>query len=90
MQAGHLIGGRGNSILFDERGIYPQCYVCNCMKHGNVIEYVEFLRRKHGKEEADKLVDSLRMLSKQTKTIKWFDYEYIIESYKTRLLDLTN
>jgi hypothetical protein len=35
MQAGHGLSGRGNSILFDEEIVRPQCPQCNIFMHGN-------------------------------------------------------
>jgi hypothetical protein len=61
MQAGHFIDGRNNAILFDELGVYPQCYACNCMKSGNKVEYFRFMQEQVG----DKIIDELRKKAKQ-------------------------
>lgn len=34
LQAGHMISGRTNSVLFDEQSVQIQCYSCNVMKSG--------------------------------------------------------
>ena len=67
MQAGHAFGGRGNSIIFEERVVRPQCFRCNMHLSGNPDEYhkwvvkqygedgyYELLRLKNGKDEAGK------------------------------------
>jgi hypothetical protein len=54
-QAGHFIPGRRNSILFDERHIYPQCLRCNVMLSGNLIKYWPFMMKKVGQEVIDEL-----------------------------------
>lgn len=78
MQAGHFIDGRTNSILFDERGVFPQCYRCNCMLSGNKIEYFRFMQDYHG----DEVIDELRALRLQTKEYSAQDYLDLIKKYK--------
>ena len=39
LQAGHFIGGRHNSNLFNERGVSAQCYNCNINLRGATLEY---------------------------------------------------
>lgn len=68
MQAGHFVPSRSNSILFDERGVYPQCYSCNVCRHGNTHEYIEFMKRTVGPEKAEEIRLDLIHLSKQTKS----------------------
>ena len=55
IQAGHFIQGRHNAVLFDERNVHPQCYSCNCCKHGNLIPYYEFMLKKYGKQVIEEL-----------------------------------
>ena len=43
VQAGHFVPGRGNSILFDERGVHAQCYNCNVNLKGNWPEYMRYM-----------------------------------------------
>ena len=82
LQAGHLVDGRGNGVLFDERGVYPQCLACNVFKHGNKIAYMQFLERGMGIEGAIKLRDELQTLSKTVKKMTYSDYETIYLKYK--------
>jgi hypothetical protein len=48
MQAGHGFGGRGNSILFDERIVRPQCAPCNVWKYGNYDVFKIKLEKEYG------------------------------------------
>lgn len=83
-QASHFIDGRMNSILFDERGVNSSCYSCNVCKHGNKVEYFRFMQEKHG----DKVIDDLRLKSKQLIIYKQADYEGIYERYKGKVEEL--
>lgn len=68
----------------DDRNIWRQCTVCNRHKHGNLIEYSEFLRKKYGAE----IIDTLRELRhtpwKPTRDELMEKYEY----YKQKLSEL--
>ena len=86
--ASHLIPGRGNAILFDERGVYPSCMQCNIFKAGNLLEYMKFLERKLGVAEAIKLRDELLIQSKQIKKMRIADYNDITEIYKEKIKNL--
>lgn len=92
LQAGHYIPGRGNSILFDERGIYVQCRACNIWKYGNPIEYAKFMEETHGIEKAMLIRDELHRLSKKPKQFTIQELEQIIDSYrrKIKLLEKQN
>lgn len=86
--ASHLIPGRGNAILFDERGVYPSCMQCNIFKAGNLLEYMRFLERKLGVPEAIKLRDELLIQSKKIKKMRIADYNEITEIYKEKIKNL--
>ena len=64
MQAGHFIPGRMNAILFDERGVHPQCFLCNGPLKGNPRKYEAFMKAKYGQE----VIDELDRLSNTTRT----------------------
>ena len=55
MHAGHFIDSRANAILFDERGIHPQCYGCNVLCNGQKDEYWVFMEQHYGREVIDEL-----------------------------------
>lgn len=88
LHAGHLVSGRGNSILFDERGVYPQCYGCNIGKSGAVLEYVDFIETLHGKRAGKKLIKELRQKAKQTKTFTIGELEELRNELETKIQKL--
>ena len=81
LQAGHAIGGRKASVLFDEEILYPQCVDCNIFKGGRYGEFAAFLIRKHGLEWYEKKVSDSKKPAKLTRA----DVEEKIENYKKRL-----
>ena len=85
MQASHLVAGRGNSILFDERGIYPACMRCNVFKGGNILMYMKFLENKLGVEKAVELRDELIMKSRIPLKRTVEDYEKLIIYFTQKL-----
>jgi len=80
LQAGHFIDGKGNAILFDELGVHPQCYSCNCMKSGNKIEYFRFMQEKYG----DEVIDYLRRKKHQTKKFTIDELENLMVIWRSR------
>ena len=56
MQAGHLLDGRNNSILFQEDCIRVQCTGCNMFKSGNKEIYIPKYIDEEGREKYDKMV----------------------------------
>ena len=47
-EAGHGLGGRNNSILFDEELVKPQCKRCNIFLGGNYDIFHAKLIKEHG------------------------------------------
>lgn len=86
--AGHFVDGRGNSILFDTRGIRPQCYLCNIHKSGNPIEFMIALEQEMGKRKAMKIRDELVIAKRQPKSMSEFDYEELITDFDSKITDL--
>ena len=78
LQAGHLLDGRYNSILFEEKGVRPQCPGCNLFKSGNKEVYIPKWIDQHGRKAYDKLV----ALKNQTKKFSRKDLEEIRDKYK--------
>jgi len=66
LQAGHLIPGRYNVILFDEEIVNAQCFACNMHLGGNTAEYYLSMVRRHNKKYVDEL-----LLRKFKPTIKF-------------------
>ena len=81
MQAGHLVSGRTNGVLFDERGIWPQCYSCNCCRQGMGPEYTVFMLGVYGQGVVDDLIRKRREAVKFTRG----ELEEMIEGYKVRI-----
>jgi hypothetical protein len=72
MQAGHGIGGRGSSILFEEKILRPQCYSCNVRKYGNTDIFHAKLIKEYGPKFLDKML-------KQKNILKQFSLKEITE-----------
>jgi hypothetical protein len=86
VQAGHFIGGRNNSILFDERCVHGQCYVCNVHKKGASDEYWLFMEKKYGRGVIDELMIQKRLLM----PLKVFELLEIEEKYLKKYEELQN
>lgn len=74
IQAGHLIPGRTNTLLIDEKLVNGQCYHCNIGLKGNYVPYRRKMVQWYGEEfviEAeDKRNDSNPMKAYQWKEIE--------------------
>ena len=81
MNASHFYHGKNWQSALDERNVFPACRGCNLYKHGNLIEYGEFLRKKFGSE----IIDILRELRHQGWKPSRQELEDIIETYKKKL-----
>jgi hypothetical protein len=81
MQAGHLVSGRTNGVLFDERGIWPQCYACNVCRQGMGAEYTVFILGVYGQGVVDDLIRKRREVVRFTKE----ELKEMIEGYKVRI-----
>ena len=86
LQAGHFIAGRSNAVLFDEQGVFAQCYSCNVGKHGNLLEYRRKIIEMYG-EGADELMEKE---SKKTKKFTIEELEELIEILKIKISKLEN
>ena len=85
MQSGHFIDSRNNTVLFDEKLVFPQCVACNMFKKGNKVNYTLFmLRQGYSAEEITEMVN------KKFKTKKISDGEYLdmIDDLKDKLVAL--
>lgn len=56
LEAGHLVPGRTNGVLFDERSVNPQCRRCNGHFRGNIIVYYPKMVGIFGQEVVDEIV----------------------------------
>lgn len=71
MQAGHGLSGRGNTILFEEKIICPQCSTCNVFKGGNYDVF-------HVKLEKENGLGFLEKMLKQKHQMKQFTLKEIL------------
>ena len=55
IQAGHFIPGRHNSVIFNDKNVHGQCYVCNYRLKGNWSKYYKFMLDTYGQETIDTL-----------------------------------
>lgn len=76
-QGGHFVNGRGNSILFEEKNIHPQCYACNVILRGNWSEYYAFMKKTYGQREINRLL----ALKKKIVQFTHDDYQKLIDKY---------
>jgi len=79
MQCGHGLGGRGNSILFDEEICRPQCMQCNIFKGGNYDVFHAKLIEENGLEWFKAKLKQ----KQQTKQFTRKELEALYEKYKT-------
>ena len=84
LQAGHFIPGRYNAIIFETRGIHPQCYHCNVGLKGNPRKYDEWMRKNMG----DKVVEELDALAKDTRQFFIPELLGMIGEYKKKVDEL--
>lgn len=82
MQAGHFNPGRKNAILYDERGVNPQCYACNIIFKGRPREYDAWMRKNHGQA----VIDDLDRLAGTTVQMAAFEHLEVYQKYADRLL----
>lgn len=78
LQAGHAIGGRYNSILFDEQLVNAQCRGCNGYGNGKYADYSLWFIREYGQEKWEEKVELSH------KIVPDLDYGEIYEKYKEK------
>jgi len=84
LQAGHLLDGRNNAILFEWNCVRPQCYRCNCILNGNKEEYIPKFIRECGEEEFARL----KRLKQTTVKFSIADLEEKIELFKAKIKEI--
>ena len=88
LHAGHFIDGRNNSILFNERLVFPQCFHCNsklmgCLA-GNKVSYTLFMLKRYSKKQ----IEEFESMKFQTKKMGISDFKDIEEKYLDKLVGL--
>lgn len=86
LQAGHAIGGRNNSILFDEELVNAQCRGCNSYGNGKYAEYSVWFIEKYGLKRWEEKVKRSEEIVKYSLE----DYEDIFKKYTKKLECLLN
>ena len=86
IQTGHAIGGRNNSILFEEKLVRPQCIICNVFRRGRYATFTYKLIKEIGMKEYEKLV----LQSQQVVQLKVSDFQEIEEKYKKKVERLSS
>ena len=81
MQCGHGFGGRGNSILFDEEIVRPQCVSCNIFRGGSYDIFHSKLIKENGVEWFQKKVKQKQETKQFTRSELEEKYQY----YNSRL-----
>lgn len=84
LQAGHFVGGRHSNLLFDLRNCHSQCYRCNCILHGNLIPYYEFMLKTYGQE----VIDDLKAKDKVCKQFTRKELELLELAFKEKISKL--
>lgn len=77
LQAGHGTDGRGNSVLFWEKIVRPQCAPCNIWKRGNYTEFHARLVKEYG----PKILPEIIKRKKQTKQFTIEELKGLIKKY---------
>jgi len=60
LEAGHLIGGRKNSVLFSEKLVNNQCTYCNRIQHGEYKKYKKAMCKRYGEERLERWIIRLK------------------------------
>jgi len=84
LEAGHAIGGRTNSILFDEQLVNAQCVDCNRNQYGNYGKYNIWYINKYGLQNWEEKI----ALSKSIRQYKDYEYLGIVSIYKDKCQEL--
>lgn len=83
-QAGHLVEGRKNAVLYDEEIVNGQCEVCNGYGGGEYAKYALVMAKRYSEQWVlDKLA-----LKHTTKPMKAYEHREIAEIYKKKYKEL--
>ena len=84
LHAGHFIHGHSKATFMDERNVHPQCRRCNHFLSGNLLEYVEYMRKRYGQETIDELKELSHKIWNPTRQ----QLEDLKVKYESKLKDL--
>ena len=80
LHAGHVVGGRRNAQLFDEKGVFAQCARCNLFEGGRPHEARDYVVAKYGEE----VFEELRRQRDEHRKYTMKDLRAIEQEFKTR------
>lgn len=84
IQAGHVIPGRGNSVLFREDCCFAQCASCNWRHTRDQWPYYKWFIDNYGAEK----LEYLQALKHSTQRYRSSDLEVMAENYEKRYKEL--
>jgi len=85
MQAGHYVNSRCNSVLLNEKIVFPQCVDCNIYKHGNQNQFNFFMLKTHTKEQLEEF-ENLKHKKKIIKKHEWKELEIMYKEKANYLI----
>lgn len=84
MHNGHYLSRRIMATRWNQINCNVQCEWCNVTLHGNLAKYKDYLIQKHGEKVIEYLQDKVRDSHKITN----MEIQSIIDTYKTKILEL--
>lgn len=85
IHAGHGIGGRNNSILFDEKLVNGQCSSCNVFRGGNYEIYASKLIEKYGVDGYNNFLEKRKLIVKYS-TQDYIDISIMYKNKRAKLI----
>jgi 5-methylcytosine-specific restriction endonuclease McrA len=64
LQCGHFFSRSHLHTRWDEDNCHAQCYRCNCILHGNYINYTKYMIDRYGREFVDELEKKSMLIDK--------------------------
>lgn len=83
-QAGHMVEGRKNAVLYDEEIVNGQCQDCNGYGGGEYARYALVMEERHSRQW---VLDKLN-LKHVTKPMKAWEHREIAQIYKKKYNEL--
>lgn len=80
MYAGHFVQGHSKATFLIEKNVHAQCVRCHHILSGNLMRYLDFMRKEYGQPTIDYLLDLKNQIWKPSRS----ELENIIEEYKRK------
>jgi 5-methylcytosine-specific restriction endonuclease McrA len=81
---GHFISRRHYGTRWNEYNCALQCVKCNLFDQGRQYDFSLYIRRKHGEEVLEEILQRSKETVKFTKS----DYEQMIKEYKDKVKEI--